>query len=146
MGGSFPVENGGKGEGPEGGGWGGWGGGVGTGKGTGKSMRKLCRNYPLAIYPLVSPQEIHSSCGKCTANRFSKFWGVGGGTPNLAVTQRARRGILMPRGKNCRETILPLNCRAITLATGAVLKEEKMSSIVGERQFGRHFKRQFERG
>ena len=34
----------------EGGGW------VGTGKGTGKSLRKLCRNYPLAIYPLlVSP-------------------------------------------------------------------------------------------
>ena len=29
--------------------------GVGTGKGTGKSMRKLCRNYPLANYPLVSP-------------------------------------------------------------------------------------------
>ena len=27
------------------------GGGVGTGKGTGKSMRKLCRNYPLAAYP-----------------------------------------------------------------------------------------------
>ena len=33
----------------------GGGGGVGTGKGTGKSVRKLCRNYPLAIYPLVSP-------------------------------------------------------------------------------------------
>ena len=31
--------------------------GVGTGKRTGKSMRKLCRNYPLAIYPLVSPQQ-----------------------------------------------------------------------------------------
>ena len=30
----------------------GWG-GVGT-----KSMRKLCRNYPLAIYPLVSPRLI----------------------------------------------------------------------------------------
>ena len=30
------------------------GGGVGTGKGTGKSMRKLCRNYPLANYSLVS--------------------------------------------------------------------------------------------
>ena len=29
------------------------GGGVRTGKGTGKSMRKLCPNYPLAIYPLV---------------------------------------------------------------------------------------------
>ena len=31
------------------------GGGVGIGKGTGKSMRKLCRNYPLAKYPSVSP-------------------------------------------------------------------------------------------
>ena len=31
------------------------GGGAWTGKGTGKSLRKLCRNYPLAIYPLVSP-------------------------------------------------------------------------------------------
>ena len=31
------------------------GGGIGAGKGTGKSMRKLCRNYPLAVYPLVSP-------------------------------------------------------------------------------------------
>ena len=27
---------------------------VGDGVGTGKSMRKLCRNYPWAIYPLVS--------------------------------------------------------------------------------------------
>ena len=50
VGGGFPVENKGKGEGSGEG-----GGGVGTGKGTGKSMRKLCRNYPLAIYPLVSP-------------------------------------------------------------------------------------------
>ena len=32
-------------------------------------------------------------------------------------------------------------CRAITLTAGAILKEEKMSSIVGERQFGRHFLR-----
>ena len=31
--------------------------GVGTGKGSGKSTRKLCRNYSLAIYPLVSPRE-----------------------------------------------------------------------------------------
>ena len=31
------------------------GGGRGTGKGTGKSMRKLCRNYPLANYPVISP-------------------------------------------------------------------------------------------
>ena len=35
--------------------------GVGTGKGTGKSMHKLCRNYPLAIYPLVSPRYKRSS-------------------------------------------------------------------------------------
>ena len=48
-GGGFPVENEGKGEG---------GGGVGTGKGTGKSMRKLCRNYPLAIYPLLTVQKL----------------------------------------------------------------------------------------
>ena len=34
------------------------GGGVWTGKGTGKSMRKLCRNYPLANYPSVSPLTI----------------------------------------------------------------------------------------
>ena len=32
----------------------GGGGGVGTGTGTGRSMRKLCRNYPLATYPLKS--------------------------------------------------------------------------------------------
>ena len=61
-----------------------------------------------------------------------------------------------PRGPReaswCREAkiaarqFLPLNCRAITLTTGAILKEEKMSSSVGERQFGRHFMRQFGRG
>ena len=50
VGGGFPVGNKGKGEG------GGEGGGWGAGKGTGKSMRKLCRNYPLPNYPLVSPQ------------------------------------------------------------------------------------------
>ena len=48
IGGSFPVENEGKGK-------GGGEGGVETGKGTARSMRKLCRNYPLANYPLVSP-------------------------------------------------------------------------------------------
>ena len=49
QGGGFPVEKKGKGEGAEEGG----GGGVGmrTSKGTGKSIRKLCRNYPLAIHP-----------------------------------------------------------------------------------------------
>ena len=33
-------------------------GGVGTGKETGKSIRKLCRNYPLATYPLKSARGI----------------------------------------------------------------------------------------
>ena len=53
----FPVESKGN---EEGGGEG----GVGTRKGTGKSIRKLCRNYPLAKYPLASPRTIminHSS-------------------------------------------------------------------------------------
>ena len=36
------------------------GGGVGTGKGTGKSMRKLCRNYALANYPLVTLKTLTS--------------------------------------------------------------------------------------
>ena len=37
---------------------------VGTGKGTGKSMRRLCRNYPLAnYYPLVSPRMLERGCG-----------------------------------------------------------------------------------
>ena len=47
----------------------------------------------------------------------------------------------MPR--NCRETSLPLNCGAITLTAGVLLKQAKMSSLVGERQFRRHFERQF---
>ena len=47
VGGGFPVEKREKGKGV-----GRVGGGVGTGKGTGKSMRKLCRNCPLANYPL----------------------------------------------------------------------------------------------
>ena len=50
VGGGFPVKNKGKGKGV-----GRMGGGEGTGEGTGKSMHKLCRNYPLANYPLVSP-------------------------------------------------------------------------------------------
>ena len=36
-------------------------------------------------------------------------------------------------------------CRSIA-AQWAILKEEKMSSLVGERQFGKHLKRQFGRG
>ena len=53
VGGGFPVENRGKGERV--------GGGAGTGKDTGKSLPKLCRNYPSAIYPLVSPLKLFIS-------------------------------------------------------------------------------------
>ena len=61
-------------------------------------------------------------------------------------SQRARRGMLMPRGKNCRETIFAAQLPRNYPPHGGNLKEEKMSSTVGERQFGRHFKRQFGRG
>ena len=46
---------------------GGWGGG-GTGKGTGKSMRKLCRNHPLASHPLVSPRDVLEHRFRATVN------------------------------------------------------------------------------
>ena len=36
--------------------------------------------------------------------------------------------------------------RVITLTAGVILKEEKWPSLVGERQFWRHFRRQFGRG
>ena len=35
----------------------------------------------------------------------------------------------MPRGKNCCE----INCCAIALTTGSILKDEKMSSLVGQK-------------
>ena len=36
---------------------------------------------------------------------------------------------------------LPFNCCAIAVTAGAIWKEE--TSLAGERQFGRHFKRRF---
>ena len=44
----------------------------------------------------------------------------------------------LPRDNFCRSIAAQLPS-----PMGAILKEEKMSSIVGERQFGRHIKRQF---
>ena len=41
---------------------------------------------------------------------------------------------------------LSLTCLAITLTAGLILKEDKKTSLMGERQFGRHFRRQFGRG
>ena len=61
-------------------------------------------------------------------------------------TQRARRGILMPRGKNCRETIFAAQLPRNYPHHEGNFEREKMSSSVGERQFGRHFPRQFGRG
>ena len=87
-------------------GWGGWGwDGMGTGKGTGKSMRKLCRNYPLAIYPLVPPRNLvslsqHSeqflpdqvllsetfqSRPGCRQKSLLRISGLGGGGQNLIL-------------------------------------------------------------
>ena len=78
------------------------------------------------------------------------FFYIGGQKPtqNAEIpTQWARKDRLMSRGKNCRETILPLTCLAITPTAGLILKEDKKPSLVGgERQFGRHFSRQFGRG
>ena len=55
---------------------GGGGGGVGTGKGTGKSMRKLCRNYPLANYPLVRNARLFLIlfCSQFLEGLFAQFW------------------------------------------------------------------------
>ena len=55
----------------------------------------------------------------------------------------ARRDILMSRDKNCRKTIFFV---AITLTAGEIWKEEKTPSLMGEGQFGGHFRRQFGRG
>ena len=59
------------------------------------------------------------------------FFGIFRGNSGSGHSQRARRGILMPRGKICREAkiaarqFLPLNCRATTLTTGAILEKKK---------------------
>ena len=50
MGGGFPLENKGKGEGEPGG----WGVGWGPAKEPASQCARVCQNYPLAIYPLVS--------------------------------------------------------------------------------------------
>ena len=89
VGGGFPVENKGKGKGV-----GRVGGGVGTGKGTGKSMRKLCRNYPLANYPLVSPRNaigrpylavsrFHAQLGVLNRLALNRLGGSTGRCPDL---------------------------------------------------------------
>ena len=41
---------------------------------------------------------------------------------------------------------MSLTCLAITLTAGLILKDDKKASLVGERQFGRRFRRQFGRG
>ena len=51
-------------------------------------------------------------------------------------SQWARRDTLMSRDKNCRETILSLDCLATTLTVGELSKEEKKPPLVGERHFG----------
>ena len=65
----------------------------------------------------------------------------------VARAQWARRDRLMSRGKKTSERqFLSLTCLTITLTAGLILKEDKKPSLMGERQFGRHFRRQFGRG
>ena len=65
------------------------GGGVGTSKGTGKSMHKLCRNYPLAIYPLVSPLISLATIGRnyIPTSVRANFW-EGDATKHFSVKKR----------------------------------------------------------
>ena len=58
--------------------------------------------------------------------------------------QKTWRGILMPRGNNCRETIFAAQLpRNYPHRGGAFERGKKSPLLWGERQFVRHFKRQF---
>ena len=52
----------------------------------------------------------------------------------------------MPRGKNCRETIFAARLPRNYPHRGGYFERGKIASLVGERQFGVTFKRQFGRG
>ena len=54
--------------------------------------------------------------------------------------------ILLSRDQIAARQFLSLNGRTITLSAGVIWKEEQTPSLVGKRQFGRHFRRQFRRG
>ena len=61
--------------------------------------------------------------------------------------QRARRGILMPRGKNRRETIFAAQLPRNYPHHGGIFERGKKCPLLwGRGKFGRHFKRQFGRG
>ena len=58
--------------------------------------------------------------------------------------QGAQRGILMPRGKTCRETIFAAQLpRNYPHRGGNFERGKNVLKNVGERQFARHFRRQF---
>ena len=60
--------------------------------------------------------------------------------------QRAQRGILMARGKHCRETIFAAQLSRNYPRRKGYFERGIQPSLRVERQFGRHFKRQFGRG
>ena len=68
-GGLFPVENMGNGD----TGWGGWGVGWGLAKEPASQCARVCRNYPLANYPVVSPrcQECHLTISNSNGSRYT---------------------------------------------------------------------------
>ena len=51
----------------------------------------------------------------------------------LVVAQRARRGISMPRGRNCRETNF---CLSVALTTGVILKKKRSPLLQGRGKGG----------
>ena len=132
---------------------------------TRKRLPKSDRKRMWVAYPLLP----NLFCGTSKISGEESFpfpWNIGplrvswGPSQGLSGPFRARSGLIPPhltpsgpcetdwcRGaKIAARQFLSLTCLAITLTTGLILKEGKKPSLVGERQFGRHFRRQFRRG
>ena len=80
------------------------------------------------------------------AKNWAKNWPNFSGHFRASLAQRARRGILMPRGKNCRETMFAAQLLRKYPRRGGYFERGEIASLVGERQFGVTFKREFGRG
>ena len=100
---------------------------------------------------------VTSTVAKFRMDRNQALWGGGRrgggggwvckGKRKSLASQWVRRDRLMSRGKK-----LPRDNFCLSLVSqlpshaGLIVKEDKKPSLVGERQFGRHFMRQFGRG
>ena len=91
--------------------------------------------HALGFPPLPQWPPISGEWGRCP----NAAWGV--------VPKGPREAYKCREAKIAARHFLPLNCRALTLTAGAILKKEKkLSFSLEEGQFRRHFKRQFGRG